>query len=79
LPPHEYGKNGLLVINPNGQHPIFELIERAEEEWNKKLRKSSKTIDEAVAEYERRYQRLPPKGFEDWYVFFFLHSTKVSM
>jgi hypothetical protein len=65
---HYYGDDGLLVVNPNGTHPIFELIERAEEAWEKKLGRASKTLGEAVAEYKRRYHRPPPIHFEKWYV-----------
>lgn len=31
------------------------------------VKKQSKTLDEAVGEYVRRYKRRPPKGFERWY------------
>lgn len=65
---HYYGDDGLLVVNPNGTHPIFELMERAEEAWKKKLGRASKTLGEAVAEYKRRYHRPPPIHFEKWYV-----------
>jgi len=66
---HEYGDNGLLVVNPDGPHPIFELIQQAEEAWARKLDRASKTLEEAVEEYERRYKRPPPLHFEKWYVF----------
>ena len=66
--PHTYRDDGLLEVNPNGVHPVFALIARAEEEWNAKLRKASATLGEAVEEYQRRYGRLPPKGFDKWCV-----------
>lgn len=28
--------------------------------------RQSKTLQEAVAEYKRRYERAPPKGFDIW-------------
>ena len=65
---HYYGNNGLLVVNPNGPHPIFELTEQAEKVWMKKLDRASQSLDEAVAEYKRRYHRYPPLHFEKWYV-----------
>lgn len=68
LQSHIFRPDGLLEVNPNGKHPIYDLTERAEAEWNKKLQRQSKTLDEAVAEYKRRYHRAPPKGFDDWYV-----------
>ena len=55
-------------MNPDGAHPILELIKNAEDKWQKKLERASKTLEEAVVEYKRRYKRAPPKGFDDWYV-----------
>ena len=64
---HKFRSDGLLEVNQDGAHPIYELISRAEEEWEAKLERASKTLDEAVAEYRRRYGRAPPKGFDIWY------------
>ncbi|BEJ14671.1 hypothetical protein CspHIS471_0404380 [Cutaneotrichosporon sp. HIS471] len=64
---HTYLSNGHLVPNPAGQHPIFDLIERSETEWKRKLDSQSKTLREAVDEYRRRYNRAPPKGFDKWW------------
>lgn len=68
LQQHRYRSDGLLEVNPDGPHPIFELIQNAEAEWEAKVTKASKTLGEAVAEYERRYKRPPPLGFDDWCV-----------
>ena len=68
LQPHLFRADGLLEVNPNGRHPIYDLVERAEAEWDKKLKKQSKSLDEAVAEYQRRYRRTPLKGFDNWCV-----------
>ncbi|KAF9032264.1 hypothetical protein BDZ89DRAFT_1131403 [Hymenopellis radicata] len=67
LAEHTYA-DGLLVVNPHGRHPIFDLIARAELEWKEKQKRASRTLDEAVREYRRRYRRYPPKGFDKWYV-----------
>ncbi|KAG6853997.1 hypothetical protein C0991_011654 [Blastosporella zonata] len=67
LLPHTYRDDGMLEINPDGGHPIYELIERANARWKSKLTRASKTLDDAVREYERRYKRSPPKGFEKWW------------
>ncbi|TDL20413.1 hypothetical protein BD410DRAFT_772680 [Rickenella mellea] len=64
---HVFRSDGLLEVNPNGSHPIFTLIKAAEAEWTSKLHRASRTIDQAVEEYTRRYKRLPPKGFDDWW------------
>jgi len=59
LPPplgsHQYLSDGLVVVNPDGPHPILELIRSAEEQWNVKLERASRTLEEAVAEYKRRW------------------------
>lgn len=67
-PLHTYRQDGLLEVNVNGTHPIFDLIRTAELEWVGKLEKASKSLDEVVGEYRRRYNRLPPIGFDAWYV-----------
>lgn len=65
---HTYRSDGLLEVNPNGTHPIFDLITKAEASWYGKLRKASATFSEALEEYVRRYHRPPPKGFDKWCV-----------
>lgn len=66
---HAYRADGLMEVNPEAPHPVFDLIRKSEKRWQDRLRKASKTLEEAVREYKRRYQRMPPKGFEHWYVF----------
>lgn len=68
LEEHKYDRNGLVLVNPNGRHPIYDLIKRAHKSWERKVGKSSKTLKEAVDEYRRRYHRPPPRGFDRWYV-----------
>ena len=63
---HKFRSDGLLEVNLEGPHPIYELISRAEKEWEQKLLRASKTFQELVQEYERRYKRPPPKGFDLW-------------
>lgn len=73
LPPaplgnHTLTPDGLLVVNPDGPHPIFQLIHDAQADWKAKRARASKTLSQAVAEYKRRYKRAPPLGFDKWYV-----------
>jgi hypothetical protein len=63
---HVYRSNGLVEVNPEGQHPIFDLIDRAKTNWETKMSKASTSLGEAVDEYRRRYHRAPPKGFDRW-------------
>ncbi|KAG6896300.1 hypothetical protein C0992_009253 [Termitomyces sp. T32_za158] len=66
---HIYSSSGLLHVNPDGIHPILALIKDAEDEWDGKLDRASRTLEEAVSEYKRRYRRDPPLGFDDWWDF----------
>ncbi|CAH7676894.1 family 90 glycosyltransferase [Phakopsora pachyrhizi] len=82
FPDDRFNPNGLYYLNhqPNGggddhqphsyrPHPIQSLIEHSETVWNQKLQRSSKTLEECVKEYQRRYHRQPPFGFERWWDF----------
>ena len=44
-------------------------MSEARQEFDAKISRQSKTLSAAVAEYQRRYNRLPPKGFDEWYEF----------
>lgn len=63
---HHYRRDGLLEVNEDGPHPVYKLIARAEKAWDKKRKRASKTLEEAVIEYQRRYHRDPPRGFDLW-------------
>ncbi|KAJ8584607.1 glycosyltransferase family 90 protein [Rhizopogon salebrosus TDB-379] len=74
---HRYGDDGLLVVNPDGPHPIFELVQRAEEAWARKHDRASKTLGEAIAEYKRRYSRPPPIHFDKWWDYVVKHNVQL--
>ena len=48
-------------------HPIPKLMKEAEEKYIAKLRRQSRSLDQAVAEYKRRYKIDPPKDFDLWW------------
>jgi hypothetical protein len=50
-------------------HPIPNLMADARTAFDQKIAGQSKTLAAAVAEYNRRYGRNPPKGFDEWYEF----------
>lgn len=54
---------------PPIHHPIPKLMADARDEFDQKIKKQSKSLPEAVAEYKKRYGRNPPKGFDEWYAF----------
>ena len=51
------------------EHPVPKLMADAETRYREKLSRQSKTLEDAVKEYERRYGRKPPRGFDDWWRF----------
>lgn len=59
-------KDKAIKPSEEERHPILELIENAERKWDALVKKQSKTLKEAVAEYKRRYKRNPPRGFDKW-------------
>lgn len=54
---------------PKGSHPIWHLMTEAERDLQATLGKQSKTVDEAVKEYRRRYRIAPPPNFDKWFDF----------
>ena len=56
------------TLNSFGEelHPIEILVKEANQEFAALVAGQSKTVDEAVAEYKRRYRRTPPPAFEHW-------------
>lgn len=51
------------------EHPIAQLIRDADASWDQLIRGQSSTLEEAVAEYKRRYNIPPPPNFDKWYTF----------
>lgn len=54
---------------PGGSHPMWHLIKDAEDEVEATKARQSKTLEEAVSEYRRRYGIPPPPNFDKWYEF----------
>lgn len=54
---------------PGGSHPIWHLVKDAETQLEEVKARQSKTLEEAVNEYRRRYQIPPPPNFDKWYDF----------
>ncbi|KAG9311046.1 hypothetical protein JVU11DRAFT_8944 [Chiua virens] len=74
---HGLSPEGLLIVDPDAPHPIFQLIRDAEAAWDAKCARASKTLDEAVAEYKRRYRRAPPLGFDKWWEYVVRHQVQL--
>ncbi|OAT13936.1 capsular associated protein [Blastomyces gilchristii SLH14081] len=71
----------LLVTakNETPRHPIDTLISRAKTNFGQWVAsaKSSQNLQEAVAEYQRRYKQHPPPGFDLWYKYATERSSAV--
>lgn len=71
-------KDGLLYLadkarpgaNPDVKvvHPILHLMQGAKKQWEEKVKAQSRTLEQAVNTYRRKYGRAPPKGFDKWCV-----------
>ncbi|KAK2467913.1 hypothetical protein APHAL10511_000208 [Amanita phalloides] len=77
LATHVYLPNGLLQVNEDGPHPIYELMKKAKRDWNNKLKRASETLEQGVEEYRRRYHRYPPKGFDRWWRYVKEHNVQL--
>ncbi|GAA94535.1 glycosyltransferase family 90 protein [Mixia osmundae IAM 14324] len=60
-------KGHLLLPARLPRHPVRELIEHGKKEWADKVARQSRTLEQAVAEYMKRYGRNPPRGFDLWW------------
>ncbi|MCJ1389528.1 capsule-associated protein CAP1 [Xylographa bjoerkii] len=71
LPPNQKpsGPTDSLPPATSKSHPIHQLINSAEQSLSSTLNRQSKTLDEAVTEYKRRYKIPPPPNFDKWYYF----------
>ncbi|KAL7419480.1 hypothetical protein Q5752_006318 [Cryptotrichosporon argae] len=74
---HRYLLDGLVVPDPGGQHPIYDLLDRASQAWAAKMGKASTTLRQAVDEYRKRYGRAPPKGFDRWWAWARAHDVQL--
>lgn len=73
---HFFSPTGHLIISDSetAPHPIPLLLALGEKRWESLLARQSRTLEQAVEEYQRRYGRLPPKGFDLWWDFAQTHD-----
>ncbi|KAL2014888.1 hypothetical protein VTN00DRAFT_2413 [Thermoascus crustaceus] len=48
-------------------HPIEQLASQAESRFQEMVQRQSQTLEDAYAEYERRYKQPPPPNFDKWF------------
>lgn len=70
-------RDGRMLVKEGEPHPIPMLMQRAKQRWHALKNRQSRTFAEAVAEYERRYGRMPPRGFDRWYAFAKYHDVQL--
>ena len=79
-PDHDADGSVAAEIFPNTSHavhtghPIEQLWVRGHERYREMILRQSKTVDEAIVEYARRYGRLPPRGFDGWVALALRHN-----
>jgi len=62
--------NGMLRVNLTSRfHPIHQLRQDATRQWATKVSRQSTTLKDVTVEYQRRYGRRPPKGFDRWWIY----------
>lgn len=73
---HLYSSTGHLLVSDRADapHPIPILLGLGEKRWEELLSRQSRTLEEAVQEYTRRYGRNPPKGFDVWWEYAMRHN-----
>jgi hypothetical protein len=65
-----FGHLSLDISDPiQTAHPVQQLIEESRARFSAMIERQSKTLEQAVAEYRRRYNMDPPPGFETWFEF----------
>lgn len=60
-------QNGFFGLTGSRKHPIELLVKQAKTKHVMMVNRQSKTLDQAITEYKRRYSRNPPPGFDHWY------------
>ncbi|WRT67909.1 uncharacterized protein IL334_004883 [Kwoniella shivajii] len=73
---HTFSPTGHLIVSndKDAPHPIPLLLSLGEKRWEELLSRQSRTLEEAVKEYTRRYGRKPPIGFDKWWEFATRHN-----
>lgn len=63
-----------LFLGESIDHPIALIHSQNRKEWKDKIFKQSTNLQDAIKEYERRYDIRPPIGFDQWYQYAQAHE-----
>ena len=67
--------NNIPTFESDVEHPIDNLIQNAEVEWNNLLEKETHDVAAAAQEYRNRRGRHPPPGFGEWFEYAKSHDA----
>lgn len=67
---------GQYPLTPN-PHPVEVLHRKAYTHFNHLINQQSRTAEEAIAEYVKRYRRNPPPGFREWAEYALAHQSPI--
>jgi hypothetical protein len=68
---------GQPKLQKGAEHPIEYLIQKSQADLKAMLDRQSKTLEDAVAEYRKRYNRAPPPGFDAWFKYAKDHDSQL--
>lgn len=66
---HAHEENTPLFPASSLAHPVHQLVAKADGDFQTVLSRQSRSLNDAVAEYRRRYKIPPPPNFDKWYNF----------
>ncbi|PNS13811.1 hypothetical protein CAC42_3304 [Sphaceloma murrayae] len=69
--------NRVQELAESREHPVKALHEKAMRKLDAMLKRQSKTLEQAEAEYKRRYRRNPPPGFDKWFEYAVKHESAI--
>lgn len=58
---------GVPSSTSSQKHPIELLAEHGRRRFDRMVESQSKSLEQAIATYKKRYKMEPPPGFDDWY------------
>lgn len=64
-----------ITVPPKQNHPIDQLILRADGDFRTLVNKETKNLHDAAKAYRARRGRQPPPGFDQWFAFAANHSV----
>jgi hypothetical protein len=67
----------VIGFHSEARHPVQILFQNAQGHASNLLARQATTMESAISEYQRRYRRDPPPGYEKWYEFAKSHHSLI--